>query len=77
MAPGEGPADLLIVDAEAHPGVKVDAGTHAIIINPEGSTAWRALAGAMERGMTFAGGGILAVAVAMPYLPRQHFEVNF
>ena len=33
--------------------------------------------GAMQRGMIFAGGGILAVAVALPHLPRQHFDVNF
>lgn len=77
ITPGEDAADLLVVDAEAHPEIKAEAGQHAVIINPEGSPAWPTLCGAMERGMTFAGGGILAVAVALPHLPRQHFEVNF
>lgn len=77
IAPGEGAADLLVVDAEMHPDISAGAAQHAVIINPEGSPGWRTLCGAMERGMTFAGGGILAVAVALPHLPRQHFEVNF
>ena len=77
IAPGEGAADLLVVDAEMHPDISAGAAQHAVIINPEGSPAWRTLCGAMERGMTFAGAGILAVAVALPHLPRQHFEVNF
>lgn len=72
-------ADMIIVDGKSHEGFELDnyPDKHVIVLNYKHLHAWKAYKEALGCGMTFANKGSLAVAAALPHLPRQDFEVKF
>jgi len=72
-------ADMIIVDARQQTGLDLGrySGKHAIVLNYKYLPTWKTFKDAMEYGMTFANNGSMAVAVALPHLPRQDYEVKF
>ena len=72
-------AALVIMDAAGRSAYNPALGSsrHLILLNHTSSAAWNDYCRAMEAGMTFANRSTVAVAVALPHLPRQDFDVNF
>lgn len=72
-------AAMIIVDGAVEPDFDLGAHgkAHAIVLDYRRLASWEEYKQKLGAGMTFANGGTMAVAVALPHLPRQDFDVKF